>query len=267
MEGGVWGYEAEATKLSIISQIIIMKSICFFDLETTGTDKAADRIVEIAIAKVSNNEIVERLYSLVNPGTPIPKGASDVHGITDDKVKASPKFKDIAEDVIQFLSGCDLGGYNSNSFDIPILFMEFQRAGVELNLCGVEFIDVCNIFRRKEERTLSAAVKFYTGASHDNAHNAMDDVLATVNVFQAQLQRYEDLKEMDAADLGFYCNYDQMRCDISGNFQFDKDGDHVFAFGKHKGQKAKNQPDYLRWMMGQNFLPDTKNIIKSILKN
>lgn len=244
-----------------------MKPICFFDLETTGTDKMKDRIIEIAIIKMQDNRQIGSFHNYINPGIPIPPAATAVHGITDERVAECQSFKDLALDILDFIDGCDLGGYNSNNFDIPMLYIELQRAGAPIDLKDVHFIDVCNIFRRKEERTLAAAYKFYTGASHDNAHNAMDDVLATINVFQAQLQRYEDLKEMDAADLGFYCNYDQMRCDISGNFEFDKDGDHVFAFGKHKGQKAKNQPDYLRWMMGQNFLPDTKNIIKSILKN
>jgi DNA polymerase-3 subunit epsilon len=244
---------------------MIMQDTCFFDLETTGTDKSTDRIVEIAIAKVVDGAVVDKFHSLVNPQMAIPQGASDIHGITNEKVAGQPTFKDIAEDIIEFIDGHHLAGYNSNSFDIPILYMELQRAGFELALCGIHFIDVCNIFRRKEERTLSAAVKFYTGGSHENAHSAMDDVLATIDVFQAQLQRYEDLKTMDAADLGTYCNYDQVRCDLSGNFQLDKDNDYVFSFGKHKGQKAKNQPDYLMWMLRQDFLPDTKNIIKSLL--
>lgn len=242
-----------------------MKPICFFDLETTGTDKMNDRIVEIAIVKW-NGDIIDQYYSLVNPGRPIPAEASDVHGITNEKVADAPTLGQIAENILEFIHGCDLGGFNSNSFDIPLLYIDLHRTCHKLNLDGINFIDVCNIFKRKEERTLSAAVQFYTGSLHDNAHNALDDVHATIKVFKAQLDWYADLEEKSRTDLSLYCNYDKPRCDLAGNFQIDNDGDYIFTFGKHKGQKAKHQPDYLLWMFRQDFLPDTKSIIQSILK-
>lgn len=242
-----------------------MKPICFFDLETTGTDKLKDRIIEIAIVKMLGNRSIGEYHTYINPGMPIPPGATAVHGITDDRVVDSPTFKELAADIHEFIKDSDLGGYNSNSFDIPMLYVELQRAGVAIDLKDIHFIDVCNIFRRKEERTLSAAYKFYTGGSHDNAHNAMDDVAATINVFTAQLERYPELTELDRAQLSIYCNYDKPRADLAGNFQIDADGDYIFSFGKHKGLKAKKQPDYLMWMLGQDFLPDTKAIIKSLL--
>lgn len=241
-----------------------MKPICFFDLETTGTDKMNDRIVEIAIVKWQNT-VIDQFYSLVNPGIPIPAGASEVHGITDDKVAASPYLKTIALSIIEFIAGCDLGGFNSNSFDIPMLYVELNRVGLPIDLNGVEFVDVCNIFKRKEERTLSGACKFYLGKPHENAHSALDDVLATIDVFLAQKEKYPDLLDMPTNELSTYCNYDKPRCDLAGNFQIDADGDYIFTFGKHKGKKAKTEKDYLQWMFRQDFLPDTKAIIQSLL--
>jgi DNA polymerase-3 subunit epsilon len=242
-----------------------MKPICFFDLETTGTDKMNDRIVEIAIVEW-DGAVKNKFHSYVNPGMPIPAAATEVHGITDEIVSSCPTFKDMAEQVFSFIVGCDLGGFNSNSFDIPMLYVELNRAGFELDLKEINFIDACNIFKRKEERTLSAASLFYTGSEHDGAHSALNDVLATINVFNAQLERYPELKEKSASELSLYCNYDRPRCDLAGNFQIDNDGDYVFTFGKHKGLKAKTQPDYLLWMFRQDFLPDTKAIIQSLLK-
>lgn len=242
-----------------------MRPICFFDLETTGTDKMNDRIVEIAIIEW-DGEIKNQYHSYVNPGMPIPSAATEVHGITNEMVLKAPFFKTIAEDVFSFIAGCDLGGFNSNAFDIPMLYVELNRSGLNLDLKDINFIDACNIFKRKEERTLSAASKFYTGDPHENAHSAMDDVLATINVFNAQLERYPELKEKSQAELAVYCNYDRPRCDLAGNFQIDNDGDYIFTFGKHKGLKAKTQPDYLLWMYRQDFLPDTKQIIQSLLK-
>lgn len=223
-----------------------------------------DRIVEIAIVKW-DGEVKDKFHSYVNPGMPISAAATEVHGITDEIVSSCPSFKYIADQVFSFIVGCDLGGFNSNIFDIPMLYIELNRAGFNLDLKNINFIDACNIFKRKEERTLSAASLFYTGSAHDDAHSALNDVMATINVYNAQLERYPDLKEKSSAELSFYCNYDRPRCDLAGNFQMDADGDYILTFGKHKGQKAKKVKDYLLWMMGQDFLPDTKAIIQSIL--
>jgi DNA polymerase III subunit epsilon len=242
-----------------------MKPICFFDLETTGTDKMNDRIIEIAMVEW-DGQVKSKFHSFVNPGIPIPAAATAVHGFTDAMVASAPTFETIASVVYDFIVHCDLGGFNSNIFDIPLLYVELSRVGYKLDLTGVNFIDSCTIFKRKEERTLSAAALFYTGDSHDYAHSAMDDVLATINVYKAQMERYPDLVDKSPADLSLYCNYDKPRCDLAGNFQADVDGDYIFSFGKHKGLKAKNHHDYLMWMMRQDFLPDTKQIISSLLK-
>ena len=242
------------------------KPIVFFDLETTGVDKMNDRIVEIAIVKLNVDGSKEEFHSLINPGIPIPEGASEIHGITDEKVAEAPTLKTMLPMIIGKFEGADVGGFNSNSYDIPLLYVEMLRNGYTWNLDGVLFIDACNIFRRKEERTLTAAVKFYCGKDHEDAHGAMADVLATIEVFKEQRKRYEDLGTLNRSELALYCNYDSQRADLAGNFSIDTDGDYALAFGKHKGQKAKNCISYLQWMLGQDFMPDTKAIINKILK-
>lgn len=241
-----------------------MKPIVFFDLETTGVDKMNDRIVEIAMIKIGGGP-EQRLHSLINPGIPIPAAASEVHGITDDMVKEAPTLKTMLPLIIGMIEGADLGGYNSNMFDIPMLYVELMRNGYVMNLDGTLFIDACTIFKRKEERTLTAAVKFYLDRDHEDAHGALADVEATIEVFKAQRTKYEDLQAMDRSKMALYCNYDNPRADLSGNFAFDTDGDYIMNFGKHKGRKAKDVKDYLSWMYGQDFMPDTKSIINKIL--
>lgn len=243
-----------------------MKPITFLDLETTGTDKTKDRIVEIAMVKIGAGPEI-RFHSLVNPEMPIPQGASDVHGITDDMVKDMPTLKTLLPMIIPMVEGCDLAGFNSNAFDNPLLYVELMRVGYTMDLSSTLFLDARTIFVRKEERTLSAAVKFYLGKDHEGAHGAMADVQATMEVFKAQRSAYEDIKGLSRADLALYCNYDRQRVDISGNFVLDADGDHIFTMGKHKGRKAKEERDYLRWMLGADFLPDTKAIINQILNS
>lgn len=240
-----------------------VKPIAFFDLETTGVDKSKDRIVEIAIVRFDGGNRYE-LTTLINPEIPIPKEASEVHGITDQTVMGAPTLAQKAKLIHNVLSGCVLAGFNSNSFDIPLLVNELHRVGYELDLEGIEFLDVCNIFKRKEERTLTAAVKFYCGKEHEDAHGALADVNATIEVFEAMKGKYKDLPA-SLEELNLYCNYDNVRCDISGCFAIDKEGDYILNFGKHKGSKAKDCRSYLSWMQGQDFMPDTKKIISKIL--
>ena len=233
-----------------------MKPYLFFDLETTGVDKQTDRIVEIAIIRFDGEKRYE-YQTYINPEIPIPAAATEIHSITDEMVKDKPTFAKAAKLIHNIFTGCDIYGYNSNSFDVPFLANELHCAGYVLNLDGVSFIDPFVIFKRKEERTLSAALKFYCGKEHDGAHGAMSDVKATIEVLEAQKKHYADLPN----DLNLYCNYDKARADISGNFNFDEQGDYILNFGKHKGQKAKNCISYLQWMNNQAFLPDTKKII------
>lgn len=234
----------------------------FLDFETTGTDIKTDRIVQLCMIKVFDKG--ERIVksTLVNPTIPIPKAASDVHGISDEQVKDAPEFKKIAKGVHEFIKGCNLAGFNSNSFDIPLLYCELNRAGITWDYSTSNFIDVRSIFTRKEERTLSAAVKFYLDKDHTDAHDAIADVQATIDVFKAQMLKYEDLPHT-AAELSTYCNFDKSRCDISGCFAKDDKGDYVLNFGKHKGKRAADVKDYLKWMLSSDFLPDAKAIASS----
>jgi DNA polymerase-3 subunit epsilon len=236
--------------------------IAFFDLETTGVDKQNDRIVEIAIIRFDGEKRYE-YTTLVNPGMPIPVGASDVHGITDEAVKDCPTFAGIARKVHNILNGCVLAGFNSNIFDIPFIVNELSRNGYHLALQDVPFIDVCNIFKRREERTLSAAVKFYLNKEHEGAHGALADVQATIDVFEAQKVAYDDLPA-DVTELSKYCNYDKDRADIAGCFSIEN-GEYMMNFGKHKGSKAADCISYLSWMANQDFAVDTKSIINKIL--
>ena len=171
----------------------LTKPLAFIDLETTGVNLGTDRIIEIAIVKVLADGTRTTKRKLINPGMPIPKASSDVHGITDEMVKDAPSFSQVAQELKQMLDGCDLGGYNSNRFDIPLLVEEFLRAQVEFDMKGRRLIDVQQIFYKMEPRTLSAAYQFYCQKSLENAHSAEADVVATVEILEAQVKRYPEL--------------------------------------------------------------------------
>ncbi len=242
-----------------------MRPRIFFDLETTGTDKANDRIVEIALIRLDGEfDTRYEFQSYINPTIPIPPGATEVHGITDEMVKDKPTFAQLAKKLHNIFSGCDIYGYNSNTFDIPLFVTELNRCGYTLDLESVLFIDACVIFKRKEERTLTVAMKFYCGKDHAGAHGAMADVLATIEVLDMQQSRYDDLPT-ELTELALYCNYDKPRADISGNFAIDADGEYILNFGKEKGKKAKDVISYLQWMNKQDFMPDTKAIISKFI--
>lgn len=243
-----------------------MKPICFFDLETTGTVVGQDRIVEIAIVKMGvEMKELGSFHQLINPEIPIPPRASEVHGITDDHVKDKPTLQELATEIKAFIEGYDLAGYNSNAFDIPLLYSEMNRVKHPLNLNGTRFYDAAVIFKRMEERTLSAAVKFFLDREHEGAHGALSDTRATVEVMKAMFDRYEALKGMSREELELFCSYDQPRADVQGKFTIDEDGDYVFTFSKHKGSKAKTEPGFLEWMLRNDFLPDTKDICRKLL--
>lgn len=240
------------------------KPIVWLDLESTGVDKQKDRIVQIAIIRIQEDGTPFEFQSLVNPEMPIPKEATEVHGITDEMVKDAPTLFNIYPKILRFFNGdIAIGGYNSNAFDIPFLVNEIERVGGKLDLTNVPFIDAFNIFKRKEERSLEAAMKFYCGKQIEGAHNALNDVKATIEVFMAQHERYE--LSNDLTELDLYCNYDKKRCDLSGFFSIDSDGDYVFNTGKHAGKKAKKETSYLKWMLGSDFANDTKQIAQSLL--
>jgi DNA polymerase-3 subunit epsilon len=240
--------------------------IIFFDLETTGINIAADRIVEISYLKVEVNGTETTKTIKVNPEMPIPKKASDIHGITDEDVKDAPTFASIAKNIAKDFEGCDLAGYNSVKFDIPLLAEEFLRAGVDIDMKKRKFIDVQVIFMKNEPRTLSAAYKFYCDKSLDNAHSAEADTMATYEVLQSQLDYYTNL-ENDISKLAEFSAHNR-NVDFAGRIVYDENDVEVFNFGKYKGRSVTevmlNDPGYYGWMMQGDFPLYTKKVLTNI---
>lgn len=240
--------------------------ICFIDLETTGINVSIDRIVEIAIIKIApdGTKLVKR--KLINPEMPIPKGASDVHGISDEMVKDAPTFKAVANEIKQFIEGSDMAGYNSNRFDIPMLNEEFLRAGIAIDMESRKLLDVQKVFHMMEQRTLSAAYKFYCDKTLEDAHTAEADAMATFEVLEAQLQKYPQLGNTVDAIVKF--TGEDKIVDFARRLIYEN-GVEVFNFGKHKGkpvsQVLREEPQYYDWMMKGDFALHTKQKLTEIL--
>lgn len=247
-------------------QLNLKNPLVFFDLETTGIDIVRDRIVEISYIKVYPNGKEEMKTQRINPGMPIPPASTAIHGITDDDVKDCPHFKEIAKTLAAQIEGCDLAGYNSNRFDIPMLAEEFLRADVNVDLTKRKFIDVQTIFHKMEQRTLSAAYKFYCNKSLENAHTASADTMATYEVLKAQLDRYPEL-ENDVTFLSKFSSFNN-NVDFAGRMVYNDKGQEVFNFGKHKGQLVTevfaSDPNYYAWMMNGDFPLNTKQKLTEI---
>jgi DNA polymerase-3 subunit epsilon len=241
--------------------------LVFLDLETTGVNLSSDRIVEIAMIRIQPDGTRQVKRKLINPEMPIPKASSDVHGITDEMVKDAPTFKQAGNEIKQFLENCDLGGYNSNRFDIPLLMEEFLRAGLEVNLSERKMVDVQHIFYSMEPRTLSAAYKFYCNQELINAHSAEADIKATVDVLMAQLERYPKLGNTVESILSVI-GEDRV-IDYARRFVYDDKGIEVFNFGKYKGQAIcevlKREPHYYDWMMRGDFPLHTKQKLTELM--
>lgn len=231
-----------------------MRPIVFLDIESTGLDTSLDRIVELAVLKVTpQNEYINKTYRY-NPGIEIPQEAIDIHGITNEMIKDCPSFTKHAKGILSFIDGCDLAGFNSNRYDFPLLYSELARAGVDWDWKKHHMVDVGNIFKIKEERNLVAATRFYCNRELDNAHSAEADIIATAEVFFAQLERYPDMVgEID--QLALLSNYDKPMLDMKGHFTTDGDGNIILNFGKHKGNKAANHLDFLDWMVYKASFP------------
>lgn len=243
----------------------LKKPLAFIDLETTGVNLGTDRIVEIAIVKILTDGTRSTKRKLINPGIPIPKVASDVHGITDEMVKDAPAFKQVGQELKQMLDGCDLAGYNSNRFDIPLLMEEFLRAGVEFDMKNRKLLDVQNIFHKMEPRTLGAAYKFYCNKVLEGAHGAEVDASATFEVLEKQLEKYPELGTSVDSILKVL-GEDQI-VDFARRFIMDN-GVEVFNFGKFKGRPVadvlKAEPQYYDWMMKGDFPQHTKQKLTEI---
>ncbi len=242
------------------------KAICFIDLETTGINVSTDRIVELAIVKIMPDASKQIKRKLVNPEMPIPKAATEVHGITDEMVHQAPTFKQIANEVKQFIEGADLAGYNSNRFDIPMLNEEFLRAGMSVNLENRKLLDVQKVFHMMEQRTLSAAYKFYCNKNLEDAHSAEADASATWEILEAQLEKYPVLGNSVESVVKF--TGEDHIIDFARRFIYEN-GVEVFNFGKHKGkpvsQVLKEEPQYYDWMMKGDFALHTKQKLTEML--
>ena len=244
----------------------LIKPIVFFDLETTGVNIASDRIVEISILKVFPNGNKESKTWLVNPEIEIPQGAIDVHGITNEKVVTEPTFKELAPEVSKMIEGCDLAGFNSNRFDIPLLAEELMRAGIDFDMKNRKAIDVQVIFHKKEQRTLSAGYQFYCGKELEGAHGAEADTNATYEILLAQLEKYDDIENSVDA-LSEFSKHGE-RADFAGFILMNEDGKEIFSFGKYKGRTVedvlKENPGYNNWIQNADFPLYTKKVLREI---
>jgi len=247
-------------------ELNLKKPICFFDLETTGINIANDRIVEISILKVFPNGNKESYTWRVNPEMPIPAVTTAIHGITDEMVADEPTFKELANKVYALIKDSDLGGFNSNRFDIPLLAEELLRAGVDFDMKKAQSVDVQTIFHKMEKRTLEAAYKFYCDKNLDNAHSAAADTDATYEVLKAQLDKYDDLEN----DIAYLADFSAHRnfADFAGYIGYNKKGEEVFSFGKHKGSLVEDvlekESGYFGWLLNADFPLYTKKVLTGI---
>ena len=247
-------------------ELKLNRPICFFDLETTGIDVAKDRIVEISIFKVFPNGNKESKTWLVNPTIPIPSQATAIHGISNEKVANEPTFTALASQIHNMIKDSDLAGFNSDRFDIPLLAEELLRAEVDFDMKNRVSVDIQTIFHKKEERTLSAALKFYCGKSLENAHSAEADTMATYEILKAQLDRYDDL-ENDMKSLSEFTTR-KKSVDFAGFIALNDKGQEIFTFGKNKNQLVEDvlekEPGYYGWIQGADFPLYTKKVLTGI---
>ena len=244
----------------------LTKPICFFDLETTGINISKDRVVEISILKVFPDGKEETKTWLVNPEMKIPAEVIAIHGISDDDVKNEPTFKELSKEIYNMIKDSDLGGFNSNRFDIPLLAEELLRSDIDFDMKNSVSIDVQTIFHKMEQRTLSAAYKFYCDKNLDDAHSAEADTKATYHVLKAQLERYEEL-ENDTKFLAEFSTHKQF-ADFAGFISYNEESEECFAFGKHKNKRVQDvlndEPGYFGWILNADFPLYTKKVLTAI---
>ncbi|WP_287212691.1 3'-5' exonuclease [Muribaculum sp.] len=248
-------------------QLALKKPMVFFDLETTGTNILTDRIVEISIIKLMPNGTESEVTMRINPQMPIPAEATAIHHITDADVADCPTFKQVAQNIANIFLDADVAGFNSNRFDVPMLSEEMFRAGINFDMSRRRFVDVQTIFHKLEQRTLSAAYKFYCGKSLDDAHSANADTRATYEVLKAQLDHYPEQLKNDMAFLSEFSSQNR-NADLMGRIIYNDNDKEVFNFGKYKGQEVesvfRNDPGYYAWMMQGEFPANTKQVITNI---
>lgn len=245
------------------------KPIIYFDIESTGTNTEKDRIIELACVKYNPDGTVEEKYILVSPEMPIPQEASDVHGITDEKVKDKPTFKQYAVGVRAWFQDCDLAGYNSNVFDIPLLSAEFFRAGLEPIDWNPSLFDLILLYRNLFPNTLSDVYKRLTGKDLENAHSASEDIYATkeiADILIPKLQEQSEEKLETIKDIDVYLQGDKKRFDLAGKLYIDAEGVVKYAFGKDINKSVKEHPGFAEWMLKGDFPKETKNKIKELIR-
>ena len=244
----------------------LSKPICFFDLETTGISITSDRVVEISILKVHPNGNEESKTWLINPEMPIPKEVTAIHGISDTDVADKPTFKELSKEIHNMIKDADLGGFNSNRFDIPLLAEELLRSDIDFDMKNRVSVDVQTIFHKMEQRTLTAAYKFYCDKKLEGAHGAEADTNATYEVLKAQIAKYDEL-ENDSKFLAEFSSRKKF-ADFAGFISYDKSGEECFSFGKHKGKRVldilNDEPGYFGWLLNADFPLYTKKVLTAI---
>jgi DNA polymerase-3 subunit epsilon len=261
-EGLIKKVQEAEMKAPVIPQL--NRPLCCIDLETTGVDCDADMIVEITVLKLFPDGTEHCKTQRLNPLIPIPPAATAVHGITDEMVKDCPTFAQVSKSLLELIVGCDILGFNSNRFDVPMLSSAFLRSGLFWDWRASRLIDSFVIFKRKEERNLSSAAKFYLEKEHETAHSAEGDIKITKEIFFQQLAKYPDLsKNMD--ELMLFCCNDEPILDFERKFKMNAEGKVVFSFGKYLDQEATKHKDFLQWMMTKDFKRDTKEFVKKLL--
>lgn len=245
--------------------IQLVKPLCVFDLETTGLNISKDRIVQIAILKIHPSGNKEELNLLINPEMIISESNSAIHGVTNEMVKDAPTFKEAGQKIVEFIGDSDLAGYNSNKFDVPVLAEEFLRVDIDFDLSTKDCVDIQNIFHKMEQRTLVAAYKFYCSKELINAHDAMADTVATWEVFEKQLEQYDNLQPNIDFLADFSRNSVHKNIDFAGRLAINENNEAIYNFGKHKGKTIKeisiSEPGYYGWMLEADFPRYTKKIL------
>lgn len=244
----------------------LTRPLCFIDIESTGLNRETDRIVELSICKLDPSGEKTVKTRRFNPTIPISVGSTDVHGIKDEDVINEPTFSKLAASLFFFIENCDMAGFGSNHFDIPMLYNEFMRAGITWDYSTVNMVDVGNIFKIQEPRDLTASLSFYCDQEHSGAHGANADVMATLSVFGAQLNKYPELPKT-IEELAVFSNYGNKILDLSGKFTYNESGDIIFNFGPKRGEKASDHVDFLYWMISKDFAPDTLKICSDLINN
>jgi DNA polymerase III subunit epsilon len=246
----------------------LKRPLCVFDIETTDVSIMTAKIVSLSITRIEVDGNMESKTRLINPTIPIPEKSTEIHGITDEMVKDEPKFASIAKGLHGFMKDCDVGGFNVIKFDLPILIEEFFRCGIEFPDWKLNIVDAYSIFAKKERRDLVGAYKFFCDKELVDAHSAEADCQATVDVIMAQMEHYEDLGEMSMDEINDFCFgvEEGTVADLAGRIVINENGEHLFNFGKHKGEKIKDNISYAQWMLDTSFPAQTKKLLKEIIK-